>query len=107
MYDVFVVTDAEEDIFEIYQYVATKDSPGNAAKLFDNIQETITSLDNQPMRGHIPPELSRIDVREFLEIHYKPYRIIYQIIETDVFVHCVVDGRRDLSNLLQRRLLRN
>jgi toxin ParE1/3/4 len=106
MSDVFVIAEAEEDIYDIYQYVETHDSPGKATGLFKNLQETISSLDHQPSRGHVPPELARIDVLEFLEIHYKPYRIIYQIIKTDVYVHCVLDGRRDLNDLLQRRLLR-
>ena len=31
---------------------------------------------------------------------------IYQIEGQTVFVHCVLDGRRDLQELLERRLLR-
>lgn len=105
-YNVFLIGEAEEDIFEIYNYVAKYDSVGKADKLFTNLQNTINSLDQQPKRGHVPPELERIDVFEFREIHYKPYRIIYQITDEDVFVHCVFDGRRDLQNILQQRLLR-
>ena len=59
-----------------------------------------------PIRGHLPPELERIGVLDYKEIHYKPYRIIYQIIESTVYVHCVLDGRRDLQQLLEERLLR-
>lgn len=106
MYDVFLIAETEEDIFDIYQFVAAHDSPGKADNLFRKLQETVNSLEHQPTRGHVPPELSRINILEFLEIHYKPYRIIYQIVDTDVFVHCVLDGRRDLQDLLQRRLLR-
>ena len=106
MFTVNLISDAEDDIFEIYKYVASYDSPGKADDLFDNLKGTIFSLGYQPTRGHIPPELDRIDVREFLEIHYKPYRIIYQIVDMDVFVHAVMDGRRDLGDILQRRLLR-
>jgi toxin ParE1/3/4 len=42
----------------------------------------------------------------FREIHFKPYRIIYQIVESDVYIHAVLDGRRDLQELLEIRLLR-
>lgn len=106
MYSVYVVADAEEDIFEIYRYVATHDIPGKAETLFQNLKETIFSLTAQPVRGHVPPELERLKVFDFLEIHYKPYRIIYQIIEIDVFVHGVFGGRRNLQDILQQRLLR-
>ena len=105
-YKVFLISDAEEDIFEIYNYVATHDSPGNADALFENLQSTCLKLDSFPERGHLPPELERINVVEFLEIHFKPYRIIYQIRGNEVYIHCVLDGRRELLELLQKRLLR-
>ena len=105
-YTVQILAEAEEDLFKIYQYVASHDSPGKAKTLYESLKEAILSLDCQPTRGHVPPELERLDVWEFLEIHYKPYRIIYQILEMDVFVHCVFDGRRHLDDILQERLLR-
>ena len=71
------------------------------------LQEICNSLETMAMRGHVLPELDRISVHDYLEIHFKPYRIIYQIFAHDVFIHCVLDGRRDLADLLQRRLLRS
>lgn len=105
-YEVLIISDAEEDIFEIYTYVATYDSIEKAKYLVTELKETCLSLSTLPTRGHIPPELERIGVFDFKEIHFKPYRIIYQIIETTVFVHGVLDGHRDLQQLLQKRLLR-
>jgi toxin ParE1/3/4 len=106
MHDVFLIAEAEEDIFEIYQFVARHDSPAKAAALFNKLHETARSLSRQPSRGHIPPELTRINVSGFLEIHFKPYRIIYQIDGTSVFIHAVLDGRRNLQEILPARLLR-
>jgi len=34
------------------------------------------------------------------------YRIIYEVVESNVFVHCVLDGRRSLQELLEMRLLK-
>ena len=97
---------AEEDMLEIWRYVVLSGSPGNAEKLVDEFEQAIMSLESMPERGHIPPELKRVNVHAYREIHVKVYRIIYQIIGPDVFVHCVLDGRRDLQDLLQERLLR-
>ncbi len=105
-YQVFMVSDAEEDILEIYKYASRNDSIQRAENLYQKLEETCLSLTEFPNRGHIPPELERIGVFNFLEIHYKPYRIIYQIIESNVYIHCILDGRRDLQELLQQRLLR-
>jgi len=105
-YNVYIIADAEEDIFSINKYVAINDSVQKAETLLGNIEEKISNLSELANGGHIPPELERIGIYEYREIHFKPYRIIYQIIESDVYVHCVLDGRRDLEDLLQERLLR-
>jgi len=101
-----LVIDAEADLFEIYLYIAQHDSPEKAGRLLDNLEKTIKRLETTPSRGAYPPELERVGVFEFRELFFKPYRIIYQIVKKSVYVHCVIDGRRDLKDLLQNRLLR-
>lgn len=105
-FNVYVVSDAEQDLYEIYNYVATYDSVSNAENLLANLEHTCQSLSTSPNRGHYPPELESIHVFEYREIHYKPYRIIYQVIESDVFIHCILDGRRNLQEILEKRILR-
>ena len=75
-------------------------------KLLDSLEQKITSLKNAPERWHGVPELSRIHATGFKEIHFKPFRIIYQIVDNAVFVHGVFNGRRELRELLERLLLR-
>lgn len=104
-YAVNLSQDAEEDILEIYKYVAVNDSVTNADSLFNNLFKKCLSLKDLPNRGHVPPELSGVsDI--YLEIHYKPYRIVYEISGNNVFIHCVLDGRREMKQLLEARLLR-
>ena len=74
--------------------------------LVDGVEQAIASLTEMPQRGHIPPELDKTGNREFREIHFKPFQIIYSIRENEVIIHCVLDGRRDMQTLLQQRLLR-
>lgn len=105
-YSVIVDSDAEEDLFEIYAYVAFNDSVERADKLFSELRKTCYKLQSFPLRGNIPPELSEIGVIEFREIRHKPYRVIYSIEGKVVYVHCILDGRRDMQTLLQERLLR-
>ncbi len=103
---VHLIEDAEKDLLDIYQYIAMNDSVEQADRLLDHLEGTVQELETFPMRGHIPPELERIGVLDFKEIHWKPFRIIYEIRKSEVFVHCILDGRRDLQELLQKRVLR-
>jgi len=91
---------------EIFLYVAFNDSISSADKLLDAIETTITKLEVYPERGHIPQELRQTGIKRYLEIHYKPYRIIYEIENNLIYVHCVLDGRRNIQEVLGERLLR-
>ncbi len=105
-YDVRFDQDAEDDLFDIYTFVAVNDSLEKADRLFAALRQTCLKLRKLPLRGNIPPELFEIGVTEFRELHCKSYRIIYSAESSTVYVHCVLDGRRDIQSLLQERLLR-
>lgn len=105
-YQVRVLDDATRDLEEIVDYVAIHDSTEKALRLLERLEETCESLSIHANRGHVPPELRKIGVSEYREIHFKPYRIIYRVEKRDVYVYAILDGRRDLTALLQRRLLR-
>jgi len=105
-YKVYTISDSEEDILDIYMYVSIYDAEEKAKYLLEKIEDTCFNLAEYPERGHVPPELERIGVYNYREVHFKPYRIIYEIGESEVFIHCVLDGRRSLQELLERRLLR-
>ena len=62
-------------------------------------------LSESPERGAYPKELVLLGIREYREVFFKPYRIIYRILDKNVYVLLIVDGRRDMQLLLQRRLL--
>jgi len=105
-YQVLVVAEAEGDIFDIYRYILRADGRDRADHVLGRLQETCQSLAQMPRRGHNPPELERVGVRGYREVHFKPYRILYQIVGRKVLIHCVLDGRRAVQEVLERRLLR-
>jgi len=105
-FKVSFISDAETDLLEIYKYVYLNDSEENAERLYAKLHKKCLTLTIFPKRGRIPPELKLLEIEDFLEIFCKPYRIIYQIVQSEVFVHCILDGRREIQKLLQERLLR-
>lgn len=105
-YRVRLAEEAELDLVDIYRYVASNDSIAAADALLDELESLCSALSGLPQRGHVPPELDRAAVTAYQEVHFKPYRVIYEVTGRNVIVHCVLDGRRDMQVLLERRLLR-
>ncbi len=105
-YRVRLAEDAEQDLIDIHRYIAIHDSVEKAAYVLDQLESLCSQLTELPERGHIPLELDRIGVTNYREVHFKPYRVIYEVIKQDVFIHCILDGRRDMQSLLERRLVR-
>ncbi len=105
-YRVRITEDAEQDLIDIYRYIALNDSAENAEYVLKQLESLCARLTELPERGHVPPELDRIGVTNYREVCFKPYRVIYEAIRQNVFIHCILDGRRDMPALLQRRLIR-
>ena len=103
---VIIVDEAEQDLAQIVEYIALRDSLDRADLVLARLLEVCESLERNPQRGPFLHELLPLGIRDFREIHFKPYRIIYQIIDRDVLVQLFVDQRRSLQSLLEQRLLR-
>jgi toxin ParE1/3/4 len=104
-FTVMLTDDAARDLEELYDYIDLHDVPGKADDVLVQIEKTFSSLSEFPQRGAYPKELLSLGIREYREIFFKPYRIIYRVIENNVYVLLIADGRRDMQSLLQRRLL--
>lgn len=103
---VHLVEDAELDLTEIARYIAERESMERALSVLAKIESLCDGLEEFPSQGNYPPELHKMGITHFREIRFKPYRIIYEIVDEKIFVHCILDGRRDMQSLLRRRLLR-
>ena len=52
-----------------------------------------------------PKELLALGIREYREVFFKPYRIIYRVVDEAVYVLLIADCRHHMQALLQRRLI--
>ncbi len=102
---VLLTVDAARDLEDLYQYIAVHDAPGKADHVLTNIEKVFGSLSEFPERGVYPKELLALGIRDYGEIFFKPYRLIYRVVGDVVHVFLIADGRRDMQTLLQRRLL--
>jgi toxin ParE1/3/4 len=104
-FKILLTNDAAGDLDELYDYIALHDSPRKADHVLDQIEKAFSKLSEFPERGAYPKELLEIGVREYREVFFKPYRIIYRVMGKNVYILLIADGRRDMQSLLQRRLL--
>ncbi|MBL0897998.1 MAG: type II toxin-antitoxin system RelE/ParE family toxin [Reyranella sp.] len=104
-YTVVIEHGAERDLTEIEAYIAEHDSADKALLVMAKIGQAIDKLEAFPDRGSYPKELAENGVLDFRETFFKPYRILYRVVEDKVVVVLVADGRRDMRALLARRLL--
>jgi toxin ParE1/3/4 len=105
-YEVLLTEEVDADLIDLFQYIVRKDSVVNAHHVLAELETVILSLKQQPERGHYPPELLEHGIRNFREVFFKPYRVIYEVMGNRVVVLGCFDGRRDMQSLLERRLLR-
>ena len=95
---------AWRDLLEIYDWIAEHDSPEKAGYVLDRLNETAESVAAFPHRGTRVKELPPGTEVEYRQIFFKPYRVVYEIMNNEVVIHLVADGRRNLRSLLLRRL---
>jgi toxin ParE1/3/4 len=106
-FSVMLTDGAANDLEELWGYINLHDGPGKADHVLDQIEKAFSSLSESPQRGAYPKELLTLGIREYREIFFKPYRIICRVMENHVYMLMIADGRRDMQNLLQRRLLQD
>lgn len=99
---------ADADIKKIVRFIMDREGPDMGEHILNMFDEAKKGLETLPGRGRIPPEMERINVFTYRECQIPPYRMIYEISEPEnrVYVHMVVDGRRDLPDIMTARLLR-
>jgi toxin ParE1/3/4 len=102
---VLLTNDAARDLNELYDHIALHDAPQKADYVLGQIERAFSRLSRFPERGAHPKEPLAVGILEYREIFFKPYRIIYRVVDKNVYVLLIADGRRDMQTLLQRRLL--
>jgi toxin ParE1/3/4 len=104
-YQVLLTQGAEQDLEALYDYIAEFDSQAKADSVLDKLGRVVSDLAHFPERGSYPKELLALGIKEYRQTSFKPYRVIYRVLDRQVLVYLIVDGRRDMQSLLSRRLL--
>ena len=103
-YKVFWTHTAQQDLLRIIEYIAT-DREEQAKKVYCTIKQKAQELRQMPLRGRIVPELRFFNIQSYREMLSPPWRIIYRIVEDKVWILAVIDGRRNVEDILLERVV--
>ncbi len=95
---------ALRDYESIIDVVVETDGIEHAERLHRKVHPAVSRLATSPERCRVVPELRALGVTAYRELLVRPYRIPFRIHGRDVVVLAVLDGRRDLEEILVRRL---
>ncbi|CAN5274955.1 type II toxin-antitoxin system RelE/ParE family toxin [soil metagenome] len=104
-YAVLLTAGAERDLEAIYDYIADTDGEASAERVPQRLLELTERLAELPERGAYPRELLALGIREYRQVLFKPFRVIYRVSGKRVIITLIADGRREMQALLARRLL--
>ncbi len=104
-FEVLLTKGAEQDLEAIHDYISEFDCVANADHVLDQLMDVVESLSNFPERGSFPKELVSLGIKEYRQILFKPYRVIYRVTGQQVLIYVIADGRRDMQSVLAARLL--
>ena len=93
------------DLDSVLDYITREDCAESAERVYGKIALKVNSLTHSPNRCRVVPELREIGVTEFRENLWGPYRICFRIYRQTVVLVAIVDGRRNLEELLVERSL--
>jgi len=103
---IVILESAEHDLNDIRTYIAKNFSTKIWRNTYAKLKESIRNLQDFPLAGFIPEELEKLNLSQYRQVVSGLNRIIYEVRQDTIYVHIVVDSRRDMNALLTRRLLR-
>lgn len=97
--------DASDDLIEIVTYIKEKSGRNIANEIYQRIMNHIENIDDFPESGRFVSELMSIGVIDIREIIEKPWRIFYRIISNKIQIISVIDGRRNVEEILYKKVI--
>lgn len=101
-----MLASAELDVKELRRYIIQNFSQDTWQKTYGKLKETIRNLASFPHLGSIAPELETLHLSQYRQVLSGMNRIIYEVGQDVVYIHVIVDSRRDLKAFLMHRLVR-
>ena len=106
VFKVVILDSAEQDLKDLRAYLVKNFSEITWQATYTQIKEAIRNLPHFPQSGSIPEEIEELNLTQYRQVLSGMNRIIYEVRHELIYIHIIVDARREMTSLLTRRLLR-
>lgn len=100
-----VLAYAKDDYREIRGYVKKKFGGQVWMNVETDFKKMLKQIADTPLAGSVPEEIAAIGLVHYRQRLVGQTRVIYQIIDAEIFIHMFVDTNRDFPTLLYDRLM--
>lgn len=104
---IVILESAEHDLKDLRSYLVKNFSLEVWQDTYRKLKEAIRNLRDFPLSGSIPDEIGKFNLHQYRQVVSGMNRIIYEVRQDMIYIHMIVDVRRDMTSLLTRRLLRD
>lgn len=105
MKEIIWSNDAGEEFIHIIEYTIERFSAKVAEETYSRVSRKLEKLLILPNAGRIVPELKQIGLSTYREIIENPWRIIYRIDGETIFIVSIIDSRRNVEELLYKKII--
>ena len=95
---------ASIDLDSILDHTAFK-FPKRLDKTYEEIMSAVEKIGKHPKAGRIVPELKAFNITMYREQVVNTWRIIYRFEGATPILLGIIDGRRDMSDIIRQRVL--
>ncbi|KAF1028646.1 MAG: hypothetical protein GAK37_02126 [Pseudomonas sp.] len=101
---VVVLHSAKNNLKEIKFYVTRQFSTLTWQHTYESLKHSLRQLESQPYAGSIPEEIEKLNLSQYRQVVCGMNRIIYEVRDKTVYVHIIVDTRKNLQAVLLKNL---
>ena len=76
-----------------------------AASVYERIRARAEPLVDFPNSGRVVPQLADIGIDDVRQITEKPWIIYYRVVDTEIWILSVIDGRRNLEEIIYAKVI--
>lgn len=103
---VISLPDAQKDLLSLQEYVLDKWGEADWLKAEDEIFEKLALVDAEFLTGAFVQELAAVGIFEYQNVFTSRHKLIYRLINEDVYAYAIATHRQDFPALLMKRLLK-